>query len=87
LPETIDTIDGTTGETVKTTTYPDLGTRVERYAKDGSIVRNIGSAAANLQYDYGIDTIDGVARLYYEPTDIRVPTLLQRFGPEISSEY
>jgi RHS repeat-associated protein len=42
------------GQTVKTTTTP-AGTRIETYAKDGSLLSVSGTAAAPLAYEYGVD--------------------------------
>jgi len=48
-------IDGN-GHTVKTTTYPDGGTHIETYFKDGSLLSVTGTAAAQtLGYTYGVD--------------------------------
>lgn len=43
------------GHTVKTTTYPDGGTRIETYARDGSLLSVSGTATAPLKYEYGVD--------------------------------
>ena len=47
-------LDGS-GQTVKTSTYPDGGTRVETYYQDGSLLSVSGTAAHPLQYLYGAD--------------------------------
>jgi RHS repeat-associated protein len=41
---------------VKTTTYPDDGTRVETYYQDGSLLSVTGTAVYPVQYLYGLDT-------------------------------
>jgi RHS repeat-associated protein len=46
------------GQTVKVTTYPDNGTRVETYFQDGSLKSVTGTAAFPVHYEYGI-TNDG----------------------------
>jgi RHS repeat-associated protein len=43
------------GRTVKTTTGPDGATRVETYARDGSLLTIGGTAASPLKYEYGTD--------------------------------
>ena len=47
--------DGTSGEMTRTTANPDLGTRIELRARDGSLLNVSGTATAPLSYDYGID--------------------------------
>lgn len=50
-----ETINGA-GHRVETTTYPDGGTRVEIYARDGSLLSVTGTAAPQqLSYNYGVD--------------------------------
>ena len=44
------------GQTVKTTTHPDGGTRVETYYQDGTLLSVGGTAAHSVQYLYGADT-------------------------------
>jgi RHS repeat-associated protein len=57
------TLDGT-GQTVKTTTYPDGGTRIETYYQDGSPRSVSGTAAFGARYDYGVQAESGTARPY-----------------------
>ena len=47
------------GQTVKTTRYPDGGTRVETYYQDRSLLNVSGTAPYPLQYLYGVDS-DGL---------------------------
>jgi len=54
------TYDGS-GQLVKTTTYPDAGTRIETYAKDGSLVSIAGTAVAPVNYTYGLGTMDSAS--------------------------
>lgn len=48
-------IDGS-GDTLKTTTYPDGSTRVETYFRDGQIKEISGTAIHPRKYEYGVDT-------------------------------
>jgi len=43
------------GHPVRTTTYPDLSTRIETFALDGSLLSVDGTAVHPLQYQYGVD--------------------------------
>ena len=43
---------GTGGHTLKTTTYPGGGTRVEEYYQDGSLYKVTGSAVHPIKYEY-----------------------------------
>jgi RHS repeat-associated protein len=48
-------LDGA-GQFVKQATFPDLGTRVETYAMDGTLLRVSGSAVSPISYTSGVDT-------------------------------
>jgi RHS repeat-associated protein len=52
------------GQTVKTTTYPDNGTRIETYYQDGSLQSVTGTAVAPLRYEYGVESEGGTQRIY-----------------------
>ncbi|MBI4657882.1 MAG: RHS repeat protein, partial [Verrucomicrobia bacterium] len=57
----------TTGETTKTITYDSGGTggtRIELYARDGSLLKVTGTAARPVRYEYGTNSISGVIRSY-----------------------
>lgn len=54
-----ETFSPTTGQTTRTTTNPDLGTIIEVLSRDGSRVSIGGTAAAPINYDYGVET-DGL---------------------------
>ncbi len=54
-----ETIDGGTGHTVRTTTFPDTGTRIETYYPDGSLFTIGGTAGYPRKYEYGVDPVDG----------------------------
>ncbi|MBI3418204.1 MAG: hypothetical protein HY043_23180 [Verrucomicrobia bacterium] len=62
-----ETIDGT-GQTVKTTTFAagtaDAATRIETFAKDGSLVKVTGTAVNPVRYDYGVELEGGVQRAF-----------------------
>ena len=47
--------DPVTGALVRTTIYPDNGTRVEAYYLDGSMKQVSGTAVHTVQYSYGVD--------------------------------
>ena len=49
-----ETNDGS-GQTFKTTVYPDGGTRVETFFQDGSLQRVTGTAVFPVRYEYGIE--------------------------------
>ena len=58
-----------TGETTKTITYahgtPEVATRIEVYARNGSLLKVTGSAVNPLRYEYGVEAdTDGTQRLY-----------------------
>lgn len=50
------------GETTKTTTYPDGGTKVEVFARDGSPISVSGSAALPLAYEYSLENGEVAAK-------------------------
>ena len=58
-----ESLDGS-GQTVKTTTYPNGGTRIETYFKDGSLARVEGTAAFPMRYEYGVEQDAGLWRAY-----------------------
>ncbi|MDI1247255.1 MAG: type IV secretion protein Rhs, partial [Lacunisphaera sp.] len=49
-------LNATTGETTRTTTNPDAGTRIEITARDGSLLSVAGTAAAPRAYEYGLES-------------------------------
>ena len=51
------------GQLIKVTTYPDLSTRTETYAMDGSLVKVTGSAVLPVSYVYDVESDGGVQRL------------------------
>jgi len=52
------------GQTVKVATAPDGSTRIETYAKEGSLLKLTGTAAHPVRYDYGVEQDGGVYRSY-----------------------
>jgi RHS repeat-associated protein len=48
-------IDSTTGGKILTATFPDGGTRIEKYYLDGSLKELSGSAVQPVRYEYGIE--------------------------------
>ncbi|HEY5910946.1 MAG TPA: RHS repeat-associated core domain-containing protein [Verrucomicrobiae bacterium] len=50
----LETKDGN-GQTVKTITYPDGGTRIETYYQDGSLQKVTGTAVFPVRYEYGVE--------------------------------
>ncbi len=44
------------GETVKTTTYPDLATRIETYGLDGKLSEIAGTAVAHVKYEEAVSS-------------------------------
>lgn len=52
------------GETVKTTTNPDGGTRIETFYQDGSLKSVTGTAASQVRYEYGVESEGGIQRVY-----------------------
>jgi len=56
-------LDGS-GQTIRQTTLPDLSTRIETYAKDGSLLKAGGTAARGVRYDYGVEDDGGVQRAF-----------------------
>lgn len=57
-----------TGETVRTTTNPDLGTRIETFSRDGELSEVAGTAAAHEKHEEGFDT-GGYYRLLIRVAD------------------
>ena len=57
-----ETIDGS-GQRVRTTTFPDGGTRIETFFRDGQLASLTGTAVQPVRYEYGIETEGGVQRL------------------------
>jgi YD repeat-containing protein len=55
---------------VRTTTYPDLGTRVETFYRDGSLERLTGNAVHPVRYDYGVESDGGVQRPFVTETKL-----------------
>ncbi len=55
---------------IKMTTYPDASTRVETYARDGSLLSVTGTAVLPVQYAYGVQTDGGVQRFYQTETKL-----------------
>ena len=58
------------GQTVKTITYPDNGTRIETYYQDGSLFKVTGTATFSVQYHYGVESDGGVQRAYTKETKL-----------------
>jgi len=59
-------IDGS-GQTIKQITYPDLSTRTETYAMDGSLFEVTGTAVEGVRYEYGVeDDNSGVQHAFTE---------------------
>ncbi len=56
-----------TGETTRVTTYAagtiDATTRIETFAKDGSLLKITGTAVNPVRYEYGVESENGIARL------------------------
>jgi len=52
------------GETVKTTTYPNGTTRIETYYQDGQLKSVTGTAVHGVRYEYGVEADSGTSRLY-----------------------
>ena len=60
--------DPVTGQTTRTTTYAsgtaDAATRIEIYARDGSVLKLTGTAVNSVRFEYGVESEGGVQRLY-----------------------
>lgn len=56
-------VDSTTGGQVRTTIYPDGGTRIESHYLDGTLKSVAGTAARGVRYEYGAEQ-DGQMRPY-----------------------
>ena len=52
------------GYHVRTTTYPNSGTRIEKYNRDGSLSHISGTAVNPMRYEYGVEQEQGVWRVY-----------------------
>jgi RHS repeat-associated protein len=50
------------GQTIRQTTYPDLSTRVETYAMDGSLLNVGGTAVHPVRYVYGVEYAGAYAK-------------------------
>ncbi len=55
---------GAYGETIKTNTYPDGGTRIETYFQDGTLANVTGTAVSPVGYDYGVEQVGTPWRAY-----------------------
>ena len=53
-------------QAVITTTYPNLGTRIETYAQDGTLVRLSGTAVFPVRHEYGVESDGGVFWAYHK---------------------
>jgi len=61
-----ETTHPTTGDLIRTTTYPDGGTRIEAYYRDGTLKQVTGTAVHGVRYEYGTDV---TYSLTYNGTD------------------
>jgi RHS repeat-associated protein len=52
------------GHYVRTTTYPDSGTRIETFFKDGQLKEVSGTAVRPVRYDYGVETNGTTTNLF-----------------------
>jgi RHS repeat-associated protein len=52
------------GQFIRMTTYPDTTTRIETYARDGSLLQVSGSAVHGVRYEYGVQSDGGIQRKY-----------------------
>jgi len=61
-----ETTNPQTGGLIRTTTYPDGGTRIEEYYRDGRLKRVTGTAVFPVKYEYGVeqDPLTGSWREY-----------------------
>jgi hypothetical protein len=59
----VETFDGS-GQLVRTSSYPDGGTRIELFFKDGSLQKVTGTAAFLVRYEYGAEVDGGYWRPY-----------------------
>ena len=50
------------GQMIKVTTYPDLSTRTETYAMDGSLLKMTGTAVSPVRYAYDVESDGGIQR-------------------------
>ena len=51
-----ETTDFGSSTRTRTVTFPDLGTRIEKYAADGSLIKLTGSAVHPVRYEFGVNT-------------------------------
>src|SRR5262249_47299574 len=63
-------VDGS-GQTIKTNTYPDGGTRIEIYYQDGSLQKVLGTAAYPVRYVYAAPS-DGPGRTNFYTAEIKL---------------
>jgi RHS repeat-associated protein len=56
----------------KTTTYPNSGTKVDTFARDGTLLKTSGTAVHGVRYTNGLTTDGGVSRFY--TAEIRLGT-------------
>jgi RHS repeat-associated protein len=54
----VESNDPATGGLIRTTTYPDLGTRIDSYYADGSLKSVAGTAVHPVRYEYGAGSDD-----------------------------
>jgi RHS repeat-associated protein len=54
----------TNNQRIVTTTYPDGGTRIVEYYRDGQLAKVTGTAAHPMRYEYGVVQDEGVWRRY-----------------------
>jgi hypothetical protein len=59
----VESTDGQ-GQRVRTSTYPDSGTRIETYYQDGQLAKVTGTALSPVRYAYGIEQDSGIWRAY-----------------------
>lgn len=62
-------VDGS-GQTIKTNTAPDGGTRIETHFQDGTLAKTAGTAAFPVGYEYGIEAEGGYYRAYTKETKL-----------------
>jgi len=52
------------GQRIRTTTYPDAGTRIELYYRDGQLAKLTGTAVNPVRYEYGVEQDDNTWRIF-----------------------